>query len=128
MRHARRTRLDAIDQNPIGGGTMTTRSKEEWPHVALRSKRWSAIPTWEESAESPLSGAAWTRWSLIGIVFAVAAITLVSGIALAALHQADPDAMKQRPSPAKTSPSCAASDAHLQELLREHRRVVFGSH
>jgi hypothetical protein len=107
---------------------MSTRSKEQWPYVPVRSKRWSAVARWEDAAKAPRFNNAWTRWSWTALFFAVVAITLVSGIALAALHQDDSRRTDQRAASGETCSSCAVLDPHLQALLREHRRAVFGNY
>jgi hypothetical protein len=61
------------------------------------------------------------------LLVAAAAITVLSGMAVAALHQDDAQPTKQQPGAAETAPGCVTSDPHLQELLREHRRAVFGN-
>jgi hypothetical protein len=104
---------------------MGTRSTEEWPYAALSSARWSTISRWEDPAKAPVTSTGWMRWSVIGLFLAIVAISVVSGVAPAAHDQR---AGKRRPAPVETFPNDAASDPHLQELLREHHRAVFSGY
>jgi hypothetical protein len=106
---------------------MSIRSQKEWPYVPLKSKRSHAVARWEEGAQAPFDSAALTRWGVLGLVLVAAAVTVLSGIAVAALLQDDTQATKQHPGPAEIAPGRVASDAHLQELLRDHRSAVSGN-
>jgi hypothetical protein len=106
---------------------MSTRTSEEWPYVPPKPKRRGGIAQWEQGTKAARGSAFWTRWGVVGLVLAVTTITILGGIAMAALQQDEARAMTQQPGPAEAAPGCVASDPHLQELLREHRRAVFGS-
>ena len=105
---------------------MSTRLKEDWPYVALKSPRANATASWAEDAEPSSGDVDWIRWGVIGLLVGAAAITALSSIAATAFAANDTQA-SGRSAPAPTPPECADIDPHLQELLREHRKAVFGS-
>ena len=105
---------------------MSTRLKEEWPYVALKSRHANTTASWEEDAEVSPSDVDWMRWGVIGLLVGAAAITVLSSIAVAALHESDAPASAQSVH-AVVAPGSEDVDPHLQELLREHRNAVFGS-
>jgi hypothetical protein len=104
---------------------MSTRSREEWPYQLPKAKRVRAITRWEEGAQVALGGAAFTHWDVLRLLVAAAAITVLSGIAVAALHQDDAQATKEQHEPAECAAGRIAADAHLQELLRDHRSAIW---
>ena len=79
---------------------------------------------WEDAVEASPRGIDWTRWGIIGLIAAAAVITVLSGIAAAALHERKEDAALTGPD---GSAQCPKPDARVQELLREHRDAVFGN-
>ena len=105
---------------------MSSRLKEEWPYVALKSPHANATASWEENAEPSPGGVDWMRWGVIGLLVGAAAITVLSGIAVAACHESDMQA-SGRPERPNVASERVDFDPHLQELLREHRHAVFGS-
>jgi hypothetical protein len=105
---------------------MSTRSQEEWSYVPLKSKRLHAVARWEEGTRALRGTTALKLWSVLGLLLVAAAVTVLSGIAVAALHQDDTRATERRLSAAETASGCVAYDAHLQELVRDHRSAVFG--
>jgi hypothetical protein len=105
---------------------MSTRLKEEWPYVPFKSRRSYALARWEEGVEASHT-ADWMRWGATGLLVAAVAVTVLSGIAVAALHEDDAQAKEQQVMLADTAPACVELDSHLQELLRAHRRAVFGN-
>lgn len=102
---------------------MSTRLKQEWPYVRLKSPRADATVSWAEDAEPSPGG---MRWGVIGLLVGAAAVTVLSSIAVAALHENDTQTNAQS-APATITPASDDVDPHLQELLREHRNAVFGS-
>ena len=114
--------------NPLDGGRMSTRLKEEWPYVPFKPKRSHAIAQWEEGLEAS-HVVDWVRWGAIGLLVEAAAVTVLSGIAVAALHEDNAQAKEQQlvVAATATAPACVESDSHLQELLRAHHRAVFGN-
>jgi hypothetical protein len=64
------------------------------------------------------------EWLARRIPAAIAA-TLLTGIALATLPQDDGETLMQDPSPASGVAVRAAPNAHVLELVREHRRAVY---
>ena len=105
---------------------MSTHLKEEWPYETLKSLRANATATWEQDAEPSPGDVDWMRWGVIGLLIGAAAVTVLSSIAVAALHENDTQANAQS-TPAAITPASDDVDPHLQELLREHRNAVFGS-
>ena len=103
---------------------MSAGSKEEWPNASLKSKCWGAMARQEEGVKATPGSAVWTRWGVPELLVA-AAITVLSGMAVAALHRDEAQATKHQPGPVQIAPNCVAPDPHLQELLREHHRAVF---
>lgn len=57
---------------------------------------------------------------------AAIAAMLLTGVALATLPQDDGEALMQDPSPASEAAARVAPNAHVLELLRQHRRAVYG--
>jgi hypothetical protein len=105
---------------------MSVHLKEEWPYVPLKSPRADTTVSWKEDAEPSPGGVDWMRWGVIGLLVGAAAVTVLSGIAVAALHENDTQTNAQS-APATITPAPDDVDPHLQELLREHRNAVFGS-
>jgi hypothetical protein len=104
---------------------MSTRLKQEW-YVPLKSPRADATVSWAEDAEPSPGGVDWMRWGVIGLLVGAAAVTVLSSIAVAALHENDTQTNAQS-APATITPASDDVDPQLQELLREHRNAVFGS-
>ena len=65
------------------------------------------------------------EWLARRIPAAIAAM-LLTGIALATQPGDDGEARKPDPSSASSAAARVAPDAHALELLREHRRAVYG--
>ena len=63
------------------------------------------------------------EWLARRIPAAIAAM-LLTGVALATLPQDDGEALMQDSSPASEAAARVAPNAHLLELLREHRRAA----
>jgi hypothetical protein len=51
---------------------------------------------------------------------------LLTGVALATLPRDDGEALTQDSSPASEAAARVAPNAHVLELLRQHRRAVYG--
>jgi hypothetical protein len=65
------------------------------------------------------------EWLARRVPAAIAAM-LLTGIALATLPQDDAEALVQDASPASEAAARVAPNSHLLELLRQHRRAVYG--
>ena len=57
---------------------------------------------------------------------AAIAVLLLTGVALATLPRDDGEALTQDSSPASEAAARVAPNAHVLELLRQHRRAVYG--
>ena len=79
---------------------------------------------WEDAVGASPRGIDWTRWGIIGLIAAAAVITVLSGIAAAALHERKAEAALTEP---PDSAECPEPDVRVPELLREHRDAVFGN-
>ena len=66
------------------------------------------------------------EWLARRISAAIAAM-LLTGIALATQPRDDGEARRPDPSSASSAATCIAPGAHALELLREHRRAVYGA-
>ena len=70
--------------------------------------------------------ASWKEEWLARRISAAIAVMLLTGVALATLPQDDGEALMQDCSPASEAAARVAPNAHVLELLRQHRRAVYG--